>query len=186
MKRIMLNKTLMLFLGCVVCGSLGFRLASPAGGGLAMSDSEMANMIGGQCADCNDCQVVTTDTVFHECFHTDEEVPDCNEDLSRCLKNILSTSSCKPNQGDGATGCDTDTRVPYADLLTQHEYLSATATCSWTVDHYHRWRTIYFGCDTSEGHWCHGHGFDVACDASTCPGSVVDTAATGHSYECGC
>jgi hypothetical protein len=181
------------WLGCVLCVCAcvcGMYFAGPGqdcrvNAEVLMTDAQMANMIGGQCADCNDCQIITTDTVFYECYHTTSE-PNCDEDLTKCIKNMISTSSCKPNQGDGATGCDTDTRVPYAALLTQEAYLDANAKCVYTRNTFHTFRTIYYGCDTSDGHWCHGIAIEMACDTGPCPGNVILTVPREHSKECGC
>ena len=168
----MLNKILVLFLGCMVCGSLGFCLASPAGGQFAMSNSEMANLIGGQCVDCNDCNRITPDPVFYECYHT-RTPADCNQDPNRCIKNVISTASCTPNQGDAATGCDTDTMYPHAPMVVQHVYSQAGYVCPFRRTDIHLWMTVYAGCDTDEAHYCDPIPWGVTCDTDPCPGNWI-------------
>jgi hypothetical protein len=184
MQRITPNKILMLFLGCVLSASLGFVLASPSGTRFTMSDSEMANMIGGQCPDCNDCNTTGGNATYRQCVSLDPN--SCSSSL--CMKHIINSASCKANQGDAATGCDTDLRVPYADMHMVTLYTSATSDCNSTVTASHTWLTIYHGCDTSDGHWCHTKPFDGRCDVSSCPGTTMGAVPMPdeHAYECGC
>jgi len=155
--------------------------------GTSMSDQELATMFGGTTASCNcdDCEALND--VYFECFHTTDP-PECDEDLTKCIKNILSTATCKPNQSD-ADGCDTDYAYPLASALTQEIYKhSAGYTCSvlgstsWSV-----WHRLWHGCDTSAQHWCVDLPVEVACGTLGCPSSTyLYSNYQGAKRECGC
>ena len=188
MRRITSNRMLMLFLGCVLSAIVAFVFASPAGGRLAMSDSEMAYMIGGQmCVDCNDCNETGGDGVYWLCIQVAGAAQhDCNS--PNCEKHVFNTASCSPNQGDAATGCDTDIMRPYTLCHTRVQYTSAPPACTSRDSANRRLHVYYTGCDTSPGHYCDAHPYGGRCRRGNCPGNNTGSnlVSGDYMYECDC
>lgn len=138
-----------------------------------LSHREMKGLLGGWFTCCDNCDEI--DEYFDECYHTQTlpSDPDCDEDLTKCIRNTLVTASCEPDQGN-AYGCDTSKDYPETPSLHQDIY-SIAENCTYSNSNWNVHRTIYYGCDFSSLKVCDDYTYVKACNQSgECNGEWLD------------
>jgi hypothetical protein len=185
-------KRLTVILGVSLAFALmGLFAADKSNGMTPLTQRSMENVVGGeldvQCEGCGDCTDV--DEKYFECYHTDDEEPDCLEDVKRCIMNVMKSATCKPNLGENADGCDVQNAFPQDAEVYQYEYLlSGDAVCYTMGSHQMTiWRWTYYGCETSSPYECQGYPHRVACGTIGCNvGWEYPPVFRSQKKQCGC
>jgi hypothetical protein len=179
---------LVVFVGLVLLTVVAPHRGHPV---VPLSQRDMERMIGGfdECSNCDNCGPIWR--TLSECFHynpkegEDPQFATCQYPM--CIHTVFSSSSCLPDQGEDADGCDTREASPPAPAARKWVY-EGDYVCPlepWTQAFV--WADVYFGCDTCFGFRCtHGVCVGYCSKSGDCYGTVGGTQSTGLKLQCGC